>query len=120
MSEKKQEWKRDVSGVVHMAQVVGFGQKNFKLEEMTEKEVAFWEKKGVDFSHFKDSEPAKKTAKELKEERFALRVDKLEELGYQRNNKVFENGESKIEAKKVLDMEDEEFNAFIEELTPEA
>lgn len=112
-----QKWSKDVKGVRFEAQVVGFGQKAFKLEEMTETEVKFWESKGVDFSPFKN-EATKKTAAEIKQERFNARVDLLLGLGFEREENVFKHESGELNAKKVLDAKDEDFEKMLEPFKP--
>ena len=109
------EWGKDVKGVEMSRVVIGFGQKRFKLEEMTAEEVEFWESKGVDFSFYKKKEAAPEAPKkQSKEERFNSRVESLLDLGFERVDKNFVHGHLKVTVKEVESMGVEKFTELLE------
>lgn len=109
-TNKAPKWAKDAKGLILIRQVVGFGHKVFKLDEMTAEEVERWEARGVDFSPFKDREEPKQS----KEERTKTRIEELVKIGFERVENKFTRGEDRVTLNQVETMGAEKFAQLLE------
>lgn len=115
-TNKAPKWVKDVKGQILTRQVVGFGHKVFKLDQMTAEEVERWEARGVDFSPFKEREEKKagEEPKQSKEERTKARIEELVKIGFERVENKFTRGEDKVTLNQVETMGAEKFAQLLE------
>lgn len=115
--------KKQHKGTVVSRMIVGFGQHEFKIGEMTSEEVEKWKKReGGDVTEFfdvvKDGEAhkLKEAAEEAAAKVYRDKVTALKALGFKRVADDFVNGDKTVSAQTLLDSTEEGFQEILKGL----